>query len=107
MKSLKDLAKEIQTIEHSKGHKWSWQIFDRALKLLHDEVSEASDAWCNDDKRIASYELADALIRILHYFADCLPETDIDFVIENILDRNRKRMPHHNRKKIHSKAEGD
>jgi len=99
MNILKDLAKEIQEIEHSKSHKWYWKILDRALNLVHDEISEASNAWRSDDKRKASYELADALIRILHCFADCFPDADIDLIVRNILDSNRRRLPHHGRKR--------
>ena len=99
MTTLNELAKQIQQIEHSKKHVWTWEFFDRALNLLHDEVSEVSEAWRDNERIKVAHELADCLIRILHYFADCSPETNIDFLVNFLIEQNAKRPPHHKRER--------
>lgn len=80
--------------ELNKGYRYL-SIGD-ALALIHSEVSEALDAYRNDDKENFSEEMADITIRVLHVCGDL--NIDLTKAVNDKMLKNTKRPINHGRK---------
>lgn len=69
-----------------------------ALSLVHSEISEALEAYRDNNKKKCALELADVIIRVAHFAGD----TNIDLVeaVQKKLEINRKRPIRHGRKNL-------
>jgi len=92
---LNDLAKEIWEIAESKGFHNDRRL-PEILTLIHSELSEAFEAWRDDDVLGTNLELVDALIVILDVLRS--READIDGLMSSKLAVNRERPYQHGRK---------
>jgi len=102
---LNNLARQIRNVNRANGWKlleppdWSnpYRV-PACLALIHSEVSEALEAFRNNDRENFAEELADVLIRIL----DAAPglEIDLDEVVAAKIDRNRTRGFRHGGKRV-------
>ncbi len=95
---LNDLAKEIHEIACEKGFYDNPASFIEKLYLIASEVFEAGDAWIKHREDEVKEELADILIRLLDFWHYYLPNSDIDFVVENKIEKNKGRPYMHNKK---------
>lgn len=103
--SMNELAKEINKINEKNGwnvikpNEWNdtYKI-PAILALIHSEVSEALEAFRNNDVENFDEELADVIIRVL----DCCGGLgiDIDKEIQKKLEKNRNRSYRHGGKKV-------
>ena len=66
-----------------------------ALALCHSELSEALDAYRNDDKENFAEELADEIIRILHLAGDL--QIDLTEEVNKKMEKNKLRPINHGR----------
>lgn len=103
--NMKELGKEINVVNRANG----WVVFSKndwvdsykiptSLALIHSKVSEALEAFRNDDFDNFREELADFIIRALN-LADGL-EIDIDEEVYKKLEKNRQRSYRHGGKKV-------
>lgn len=105
---LAELAEEIAKINRSKG--WRrlytdvgdvWADDHRiptGLALLHTEVSEAMEAFREDDREGFGEELADVLIRLLDLAKGCKVDLDVEVLAK--MAKNRKRPHRHGGKRV-------
>lgn len=72
-------------------------LLPEKIALMHSELSEALEAWRDEDKDQVGVELADALIRILDtmYWIGF----DIDAIVTAKMEKNRDRAYLHGRKR--------
>ena len=66
------------------------------IALIHSELSEALEAYRDDDKYEFGVEIADTFIRLFHLCGDL--DIDIEKFIEEKMEKNRTRPPKHGRK---------
>ena len=69
-----------------------------AIALCHSELSEALDAYRNDDKGNFAEEMADTVIRILHLCGDI--NIDLTTAINQKMLKNQNRPINHGRKNL-------
>jgi NTP pyrophosphatase (non-canonical NTP hydrolase) len=103
--SMNELAAEINEINRANG----WKVLEPEqwadtykipgiLALIHNEVSEALEAFRHDDKTNFEEELADTLIRVL----DCAGGLglDIDAAVRAKMEKNKGRGHRHGGKRV-------
>ena len=102
---LADIGREINKINRGNG----WQVLEpdqwtdpykipAVLALVHTEVSEAVEAFRNDDRANFEEELADVLIRVLDIVGGL--GIDIDHAVLAKLAKNKTRGLRHGGKRI-------
>jgi len=69
-----------------------------SLSLVHSEVSEALDAYRNDDKGNFGEECADIAIRLFHMCYDL--KINLEKEIKLKMKKNKERPVHHGRKNL-------
>ena len=102
---LQTLAEEIRDINRANGwditeprHWGSKYKIPCVLALIHTEVTEAMEAFRNDDGENFAEELADVLIRVLD-LAPAITD-DFDAVVRAKLEKNRNRGFRHGGKRV-------
>lgn len=103
--NMNELAKEIILINTANGwnctkpEQWAdtYKI-PAVLALVHTEVSEAVEAFREDDKVNFAEELADVIIRVLDLCGGL--EIDIDTEIRKKLEKNKTRSHRHGGKRV-------
>jgi len=105
---LNDLAQEVTAINRSNGWEgptpsdWNNENnpdrIPAKLALIHSEVSEALEAYRNNDIANFEEELADVLIRTLH-LANTM-DIDIETIVREKMEKNKQRGYKHGGKKI-------
>lgn len=96
MKSLAVWAGEIRDYRISKGFTTSWENMLVKLMLVVTEVSEAAEAYRDDDHAHFREEIADTMIRLLDICGTL--NIDIETEIEKKMAINRKRPYKHGKK---------
>jgi NTP pyrophosphatase (non-canonical NTP hydrolase) len=103
--SFETLIEKCQRIANEHGWYVSWNRTMstcsplEAIALIHTELSEAVEAYRDDDRKAFETEIADTFIRLFHLLGD-LGMTDIEKVIEEKMRKNEKRPFRHGRKNI-------
>ena len=97
-KTLIELSKEIMEYVKANGFgEWlTWERFPKACTYLHSEVSEAFEAWRDNNQILVGEELADLAIRLFHTAS--VLGYDLTLEIQNKMKKNWKRKFQHGRK---------
>lgn len=103
--TLTQLAQRVRKINGANGWKIrAWGIVEDSrsiptcLALVHSEVSEALEAYRNDDRNGFAEELADIVIRVLDIAA--FLKINLDEEIAAKLEKNKSRGFRHGGKKV-------
>jgi len=98
-KTIKEWSEEIRKLVDEKFERWlSWENLPKGLTYLHSEVSEAFEAWRDDNHEGVGEELADLFIRLLDT-ADVLGY-DLEKEVSKKMSINWTRPKRHNKKNI-------
>lgn len=93
-KTIKEWTKEIRKLVDEKFEHWlSWSNLPKGLTYLHSEISEAFEAWREDNVEEVGEELADLFIRLLDT-ADAIG-INLELEVEKKMKYNWTRPPRH------------
>ena len=102
---IKELIEKATQIAHEHGWtiEWNKKTIDKKtlsvgdkISLCHSELSEALEAYRDDDIGEFSIEIADVFIRLFHLCGDL--DIDIELYIVNKMELNKNRPFNHGRK---------
>jgi len=96
--AIEELVREATEIANSKGFHVTWDNVPKYLMLVVTELSEAMEAWRDDDFEAFKEEVADTLIRIFHICGDL--KIDISNSIRVKMSVNKARPYKHGRKRL-------
>lgn len=96
--TLEEYVREATEIANLKGFQVTWDNVPTYLMLVVTELSEAMEAWRDDDLKAFKEEIADALIRIFHMCGDL--KIDISDAVRVKISVNRTRPYKHGRKRM-------
>ncbi|MBS7610818.1 hypothetical protein KEJ27_01190 [Candidatus Bathyarchaeota archaeon] len=96
--TLEEFVREATEIANSKGFHVTWDNVPIYLMLVVTELSEAMEAWRDDDPEAFKEEIADTLIRIFHMCGDL--KIDISNAVNVKMSVNRARPYKHGRKRV-------
>ncbi len=96
--TLEEYIREAAEIANSKGFHVTWDNVPTYLMLIVTELSEAMEAWRDDDSEVFKEELADTLIRIFHMCGDL--NIDISNAVKVKMSINKTRPYKHGRKRL-------
>jgi len=97
---LETLISECREIANQKGFHISWQNMPTYLMLVVTELSEAMEAWRDDNRKNFNEEIADTLIRLFHLIGDLGLQNEILETLIAKMEFNRQRPFLHGRKFI-------
>ena len=95
-KTLNELGKEIQKWREEKGFRTEWSNMPEKLMLVVTELSEAMEAYRDDNKQNFATEVSDCFIRLLDISSSL--DIDIEDTIEKKMQINKTRPFKHGRK---------
>lgn len=98
MQTIEDLVKEATETANSKGFHVTWDTVPTYLMLVVTELSEAMEAWRDDDIESFKEEISDVLIRIFHICGDL--KIDISNAVRAKMLANKTRPYKHGRKRL-------
>lgn len=90
---MNQLAKEIAKWRKEKGFITNWENIPEKLMLVVTELSEAMEAYRNNDKENLIEELSDSFIRLLDLTGSL--DIDIEKGIKEKMEINKKRPFRH------------
>ncbi|MEM2849412.1 MAG: hypothetical protein QXI36_03965 [Candidatus Bathyarchaeia archaeon] len=96
--TLEEFVREASEIANLKGFHVTWDNTPTYLMLVVTELSEAMEAWRNDNLEAFKEEIADTLIRIFHICGDL--KIDVSNTVRVKMSVNRNRPYKHGRRRV-------